>query len=52
MISTQATEHDQAPPSDDEDLDFYFDEDEDDLLEQSQRRLLKAKRDRLPRLKP
>jgi hypothetical protein len=46
-ISTQPTDQDKEVLEDDED--FYFDEEEDDFLEQSQRKLLRERRARIPR---
>ena len=45
--STQATETEEENL----DEDFFFDEEEDDFLERSQRKLLQAKRDRVPRMR-
>lgn len=44
--STQATEQHEERLDDE---DFYFDEEEDDFLEKSQRKLLKERRERIPR---
>jgi hypothetical protein len=47
FTSTQATELEEEVLEQDDD--FFFDEEEDDFLERSQRKLLKEKRERIPR---
>jgi hypothetical protein len=46
--TTQAAEAEDAL---DQDEDFFFDDEEDEFMERSQRKLLQAKRERVPRMK-